>query len=26
VPDGGMLGAAAILGLLWNIRRRGPRS
>ena len=25
VPDGGMLGAAAIL-LLWTIRRRGPRS
>lgn len=26
VPDGGMLGAAAILGLLWTLRRRGPRS
>ncbi len=26
VPDAGMLSAAAILGLLWTLRRRGPRS
>lgn len=26
VPDAGMLGAAAIFGLLWTLRRRGPRS
>ncbi|MBU6162910.1 MAG: fibronectin type III domain-containing protein, partial [Myxococcales bacterium] len=26
VPDGGMMGAAAVLGLLWTLRRRGPRS